>query len=81
MNKRFKTIGVDAEEATGDSLDGLVDDFQASALTDNEDEAEDEENNNKGLKSTKTVERISNFLEDDENAIDFVGFCVSNKLC
>lgn len=81
VNKRFKTIGVDAEEATGDSLDGLVDDFQASALTDNEDEAEDEENNNKGLKSTKTVERISNFLEDDENAIDFVGFCVSNKLC
>lgn len=84
MNKRFKTIGVDAEEATEDSINDLEDAFRASAITDNEDEEdenEDEGNKNEGrVKFTKKMKQRPIFLEDDEDAINFVSFCVSNKL-
>ncbi len=84
VKKRFKTIGVDAEEATEDSINDLEDAFRASAITDNEDEEdenEDEGNKNEGrVKFTKKMKQRPIFLEDDEDAINFVSFCVSNKL-
>jgi len=112
VNKRFKTIGVDAEEAIEDSINDFEDAFRASAITDNEDEEdenedegnkkegrvkftkkmkqrpifledenEDEGNKKEGrVKFTKKMKQRPIILEDDEDAINFVSFCVSNKL-
>ncbi|MCJ1387129.1 hypothetical protein MMC17_010258 [Xylographa soralifera] len=87
INKRFKTIGVDAEETIKDSIDDLENAFRVSAIADNEDkddeDGEDEVKSgetNERVKFTKKMNQRSIFLEDDKDAIDFASFCVSNKL-
>jgi hypothetical protein len=86
VNKRFKTTGVDAEEATEDFVDGLEDAFQASAIIDNKDkedkdEDEDEEDKNGGkVKVMKKIKQRLNFLKYSKEPINLVSFCLSNKL-